>query len=172
MEDFARLVESVELGPDQQPLIVNRPTTDEANWPLPAVREMILVPLSEGTHSLGWLAAFNHDEGGQFGTVEASLLSSVAAILGIHGGNIELYEQQRETFSPAWCGPCPRSTRKTLTPAATAIAWPESPCAWPKKLGCDRKKIETDLFRRLAARRRQNWHRRQRAAKAGQTYRR
>ena len=35
----------------------------------------------------------------EFGTVEASLLSSVAAILGIHSGNIELYRQQSELLA-------------------------------------------------------------------------
>ena len=41
----------------------------------------------------------NHVEGDEFGTVEASLLNSVAAILGIHSGNIELYRQQSELLA-------------------------------------------------------------------------
>ena len=35
----------------------------------------------------------------EFGTVEASLLSSVATILGIHGGNITLYQEQADFFA-------------------------------------------------------------------------
>ena len=60
---------------------------------------MIAVALAEGENVFGWLAALNHVEDGEFGTVEASLLSSVAAILGIHSGNIELYRQQSELLA-------------------------------------------------------------------------
>jgi putative nucleotidyltransferase with HDIG domain len=54
----------------------------------------------------GWLFAMNHTGSGdvansefEFGTVEASLLSSVATILGIHSGNITLYQEQAEFFA-------------------------------------------------------------------------
>jgi putative nucleotidyltransferase with HDIG domain len=57
------------------------------------------VPLAEGENLFGWLAAVNHVDGGEFGTVEASLLGSVGAILGIHSGNIDLYRQQSEMFA-------------------------------------------------------------------------
>jgi len=63
------------------------------------IRQLVVVPLAEGNNVIGWLAAFNHTQGQEFGTVEASLLSSVGAILGIHSGNIELYRQQAEFFS-------------------------------------------------------------------------
>ena len=49
-----------------------------------------------GDKLLGHLAALNHVDDLEFGTVEASLLNSVAAILSIHSSNIELYRQQRE----------------------------------------------------------------------------
>jgi putative nucleotidyltransferase with HDIG domain len=52
--------------------------------------------LTEGEHVFGWLAALNHIEGGEFGDIEASLLSSVAAIFGIHGGNLDLYRKRSE----------------------------------------------------------------------------
>jgi len=57
---------------------------------------MVAVPLSEGDELLGHLAAINHADDLEFGTVEASLLNSVAAILSIHSSNTELYRQQRE----------------------------------------------------------------------------
>jgi putative nucleotidyltransferase with HDIG domain len=60
---------------------------------------MIAVSLAEGDNLFGWLAIFNHVDDEEFGTVEASLLSSVAAILGIHSGNIDLYRQQAETMA-------------------------------------------------------------------------
>ncbi len=78
------------------PIVLNRSITARADWPCPRVRQLIAVPLAEGENSFGWLAALNHVDDAEFGTVEANLLNSVAAILGIHGGNIELYRQQSE----------------------------------------------------------------------------
>jgi putative nucleotidyltransferase with HDIG domain len=52
--------------------------------------------LAQADHLCGWMAAFNHVEDAEFGTVEASLMGSVGAILGIHSGNIELYRRQSE----------------------------------------------------------------------------
>ena len=104
---------------------------------------MIIVPLAEGENCFGWLAAFNHARGEEFGTVEASLLSSVGAILGIHCGNTELYRQQREFLAgvvraltsaidakdPYTCGHSDRVAR-----VAVRLA---------EELGCDRKQVDT-----------------------------
>jgi putative nucleotidyltransferase with HDIG domain len=57
---------------------------------------LILVSVAEGDRVFGWLAAFNHADGGEFGTVEASLLNSVGAMVGTHAGNRDLYRQQQE----------------------------------------------------------------------------
>ncbi|MBI3837720.1 MAG: HD-GYP domain-containing protein [Planctomycetia bacterium] len=131
------------LRPGHRPLIVNQLTTQVDDWPFPGAREMIVVPLCEGDNCFGWLAAFNHTHGGEFGTVEASLLSSVGAILGIHSGNAELYHQQREFFAgvvraltsaidakdPYTCGHSDRVAR-----VAVRLA---------EMLGCDRKQLDT-----------------------------
>jgi len=93
---FAELVRSLKLDKSSGPLVQNQRITQEASWKFPEVRELIVVPLAEGENLVGWLAAFNHTDGQEFGTVEANLLSSVGAILGIHSGNIELYRQQAE----------------------------------------------------------------------------
>ena len=98
-DELTRMIAHFALRAGQQPMIVNQLTTQAANWPFPAVREMIAVPLCEGENCFGWLVAFNHTQGGEFGTVEASMLSSVGTILGIHSGNAELYHQQREFFA-------------------------------------------------------------------------
>ncbi|MBN2580842.1 MAG: HD-GYP domain-containing protein [Pirellulales bacterium] len=79
-----------------QPLVLNLPTTIRTDWPLPEIEQLMVVSLAEGENLFGYLTAFNHVDGGEFGTVEASLMNSVAAILGIHSGNIELYRQQSE----------------------------------------------------------------------------
>ncbi|MEN6558766.1 MAG: HD-GYP domain-containing protein [Thermoguttaceae bacterium] len=90
-----------QLGSDSRhrPVVMNRSVTSRADWPLPEVHEAVVVGLAEGKNVFGWLAALNHADGGEFGTVEASLLGSVATILGIHGGNIELYRQQSELLA-------------------------------------------------------------------------
>ncbi|MGD9722224.1 MAG: HD domain-containing phosphohydrolase [Pirellulales bacterium] len=141
--EFQRLVDWFALKPGSQPVVLNAPRIQESDWPWPSIRQLVAVPLAEGEHCFGWIAVMNHVEGGQFGSVEASLLSSVAAILGIHSGNAELYEQQREFFAglvralssaidakdPYTCGHSDRVAR-----VAVRLA---------EELDCDRKQIET-----------------------------
>ena len=93
---FSRLIEHFDLSETTQPLVINAVHHDTTNWPVPEVRQAVIVPLTEGDNLFGWLAALNHDQQGDFGTSEASLLASVATILGIHAGNIELYRTQAE----------------------------------------------------------------------------
>jgi HD-GYP domain-containing protein (c-di-GMP phosphodiesterase class II) len=96
------------LGPHvaTEPLVLNRSATSSPTWFYPTIRELISVPIREGDHLFGWLLAMNHTGAGEitnseveFGTVEASLMSSVATILGIHGGNIALYQEQADLFA-------------------------------------------------------------------------
>lgn len=142
-EQFTTLIEH--LGPEatKWPVVINRQVTSQEDWPCRQVRQMIAVSLAEGENLFGWLAAFNHVDDAEFGTVEASLLSSVAAILGIHSGNIELYRQQSELLAgivralssaidakdPYTCGHSDRVAR-----VAVRLA---------QELGCDAKTINT-----------------------------
>ncbi len=96
VEQLEQLIQELELGPGCGPHVANLPVTQAPGWPFPEIRQLIVAPLSEGENLFGWLVAFNHVDGLEFGTVEASLLSSVAAILGTHSGNVDLYRQQRE----------------------------------------------------------------------------
>ena len=96
---FGQLIDCLDLTSAHQPKVINRPDAECSDWPFSETRQMIAVPLAEGDNLFGWLAVFNHVTGEDFGTVETSLLSSVAAILGIHGGNLELYRQQAELFA-------------------------------------------------------------------------
>jgi len=90
------LVELLGLTASSQPQVLNQSQIQELDWPFDSLRQLVIVPLSEGQNLFGYLAAWNHHTDCEFGTVEASLLNSVAAILGIHSGNIDLYRQQRE----------------------------------------------------------------------------
>jgi putative nucleotidyltransferase with HDIG domain len=142
-DELAAIVEHLQLVPGDRPLIVNRAPTATDAWPWPEVRQLIVVSLVEGANCFGWLVAINRADGLEFGSVEASLLNSVAAILGIHSGNAELYQQQREFFAgvvraltsaidakdPYTCGHSDRVAR-----VAVRLA---------EELGCDRKQIDT-----------------------------
>ena len=94
--DFQDFVECMGREAMREPIVLNRRVTSKPSWTFPLVREVVSVPLTEGGKTFGWLLAVNHDNDGEFGTVEASLLGSVGAILGIHGSNIDLYRQQAE----------------------------------------------------------------------------
>jgi putative nucleotidyltransferase with HDIG domain len=103
--EFGRFIER--LGPRvaSEPLVLNRGATSSPTWFYPEIREIISVPIREGSRNFGWLLALNHNGGtditnseAEFGTVEACLMASVATILGIHCGNITLYHEQSEFF--------------------------------------------------------------------------
>lgn len=95
-QQFEETLELLDLCPSSQPVVINESQTGRIDWPLGEVRQLVAVPLSEGDRLLGHLVAINHATNLEFGTVEASLLNSVAAILSIHSSNIDLYRQQRE----------------------------------------------------------------------------
>jgi HD-GYP domain-containing protein (c-di-GMP phosphodiesterase class II) len=142
-DDVNRMIEHLRLAPGGRPQIVNRSATLDDSWQWPAVRELIIVSLCEGDNCFGWVVACNHAQGGQFGTVEASLLGSVGVILGIHSGNAELYRQHREFFAgvvraltsaidakdPYTCGHSDRVARVSVRLA--------------EELGLDRKQVDS-----------------------------
>ncbi len=98
------------LGPEarRRSLVLNRDRTSSPTWCYPSVREVVVAPIQSGTRVVGWLAAFNHRSPASnrshdlanktFGSIESSLLSSVAAILGVHHGNRELFHEQQTLF--------------------------------------------------------------------------
>jgi HD-GYP domain-containing protein (c-di-GMP phosphodiesterase class II) len=93
---FAQLVEYLRLEPGCAPQVLNANITQREDWPFPALKELIVVPMSDGQRVYGWIGVFNHSAGQEFGSVEASLLNSVGAMLGIHSGNRDLYREQAE----------------------------------------------------------------------------
>ena len=99
VDTFLELIERLGLRANNRPLVVNHLAQVTPDAQFAAVRELVIVPVAEGEHLFGWLAAINHDRSGEFGSAEASLLSSVGTMLGIHSGNIDLYRQQAELLT-------------------------------------------------------------------------
>jgi putative nucleotidyltransferase with HDIG domain len=142
-DQFNQLVNHLQLTAGCGPVVMNENMTDVPDWPLPQVRQLIIVSLAEGDRVFGWLAAFNHADDGEFGTVEASLLNSVGAMIGIHAGNRDLYRQQQEFLAsvvramtsaidakdPYTCGHSDRVARISVRLA--------------KELGCDAEMLHT-----------------------------
>ncbi|MDH3719260.1 MAG: HD-GYP domain-containing protein [Planctomycetota bacterium] len=123
--------------------VLNHAVTKQESWRFPEISELVIVPLRTSDRCLGYLAALNHSNGRDFGTVEASLLNSVATMLAIHYGNIELFQAQINLFSgmvqslvsaidakdPYTCGHSDRVAR-----VARRLA---------EKLGCDDEMLNT-----------------------------
>lgn len=93
------------LGPEalQSTVLVDREMTASTTWRFPAVRQVLSVPIRAGSDVAGWLLAINHRPGSgrttsDFGSLETSLLSSVASMLGMHAGNVRLYQDQSNFF--------------------------------------------------------------------------
>ena len=131
------LIAHLGLHAHSRPFVANPPVTKDPSWPLSEVRQLVVVPLAEGDNLFGWLAAVNHPCGDEFGTVEANLMNSVATILGIQSGNIELYRQQSEMFAGVVRAMVSAIDAKDPTPEATATVSPKSASAWRKNSGCD-----------------------------------
>jgi response regulator RpfG family c-di-GMP phosphodiesterase len=102
------LVEHLRGAGARQPLIRNHYEKTPEGAAFPNVKEFILVPLDKGRFTVGWLLALNRTHrripkpdgahwilsDSEFGTVEASLLSSVASMLATHARNVELIQEK------------------------------------------------------------------------------
>lgn len=87
----------------KRPIVLNGARTSSPTWCYPEVREVVSVPIRSGDRLIGWIAALNYrpargSNEREFGTVEASLLTSVAALLGVHAGNRRLFRERTELF--------------------------------------------------------------------------
>ncbi|MEO1495995.1 MAG: HD-GYP domain-containing protein [Planctomycetota bacterium] len=96
------------LGDEAQrrSVVLNRDRTASPTWCYPGVREVVSAPILANGKRIGWLAALNRVRkpglpSGGFGAVEASLLGSVAAILGVHAGNRRRLAEHEELFGDA-----------------------------------------------------------------------
>ena len=91
--DFVRLVDRYRGRDWSRPLVENHIVGTLLGADFPGLKSLVIVPISKDTHGYGWLISCNIEPGRQFGTVEGSLLNSVATILATHIRNIDLYRQ-------------------------------------------------------------------------------
>jgi HD-GYP domain-containing protein (c-di-GMP phosphodiesterase class II) len=92
------LVECLAARATRRPLVENHPSTQAWAATYPSVDRLILVPVTGRHEQYGWLLALNTADGSELGSVEASLVTAVAAILATHQTNVKLFEQLQELF--------------------------------------------------------------------------
>jgi HD-GYP domain-containing protein (c-di-GMP phosphodiesterase class II) len=95
-EGMQRLVARYAARQWFHPLVKNNIEHTPLGEEFPGLKNLVLAPISEGLHRNGWILVCNSPQGEEFGTVEASLLNSIATILGTHVRNIDLYHQHDE----------------------------------------------------------------------------
>jgi HD-GYP domain-containing protein (c-di-GMP phosphodiesterase class II) len=110
-QDCQRLVERYRAQCDIQPVVKNNfDGTSEAE-DFPGVNSFIIVPVVNGSQFIGWLLALNRNNERnintdeellwdvsylEFGTHEATLMCSSAAILATHARNVQLFREREE----------------------------------------------------------------------------
>ncbi|MGE3315132.1 MAG: HD-GYP domain-containing protein [Planctomycetaceae bacterium] len=93
---MARLIAHFDGHDWSTPLVRNHLAGTALASDFPKLRNLIVVPVAEGSRRFGWIVSCNQVSGREFGTVEASLMRSIATILGTHLRNIELYLEHEE----------------------------------------------------------------------------
>jgi putative nucleotidyltransferase with HDIG domain len=94
-EAILNLMAALNVPEAGQPLVVSRAAGAAKQLP-GNIDQLIAAPLVEGARLFGYLVAIDHLGSGEFGSVEANLLASVSAMLGVHCSNRDLYRQQDE----------------------------------------------------------------------------
>ncbi|MEZ6108240.1 MAG: HD-GYP domain-containing protein [Pirellulaceae bacterium] len=88
-------IDSIDFSFSMRPHLANV-SPSAPRTPLPGTRELIIAQIRDRETVFGHLIIANHRESRPFGITDATLISSVAAILGVHCGNYELYRQHAE----------------------------------------------------------------------------
>jgi HD-GYP domain-containing protein (c-di-GMP phosphodiesterase class II) len=70
------------------------------DWPPPLsdVKRVVGVPVVDGKDLFGWLLALGTTDGSELGSVEASLMTAVGAILATHQTNVRLFGSIKDLF--------------------------------------------------------------------------
>ncbi len=90
---MARLIARFDGHDWPRPLVRNHVTGTLLGADFPGLQNLALVPIADRQRRYGWLCSCNMLDGCAFGSVQTSLLSSVASILGTHQRNLELFRE-------------------------------------------------------------------------------
>jgi hypothetical protein len=93
---MARLVARFDGHDWPRPLVRNHMTGTLLGADFPGLHNLALVPIADRNRRYGWLCSCNLLDGCVFGSVQTSLLSSVASILGTHQRNLELFREHED----------------------------------------------------------------------------
>jgi len=93
---MARLIARFDAHDWPRPLIRNHVAATLLGADFAGLKNIALVPIADRSKRFGWLCSSNMQNGEDFGTVQTSLLSSVASILGTHQRNLELFRQHED----------------------------------------------------------------------------
>ncbi len=93
---MARLIARFDGHDWARPLVRNHIAGTLLGADFPRLRNIALVPIGDRSHRYGWLCTCNSRDPEEFGSVQTSLLSSVASILGTHQRNLELFRQHED----------------------------------------------------------------------------
>lgn len=105
-ERLGGFFESLGRQATQRTIVLNQDRTNSPTWDYPEAREVVSAPIIANNRLIGRLAAINcrprrGTREGTFGTIEASLLSSVATLVGVHAGNRSLFSERTSLFESA-----------------------------------------------------------------------
>lgn len=105
--DCRRFIDRFRHQAVDQPLVRNRFDESPEGDEFPGVRKFVITSLAKGDFLVGWIAAINHAHRAQgegetlwrlsqfeFGTIEASLLTSVSSMLATHARNVALFREK------------------------------------------------------------------------------
>ena len=92
---LARILGAYGSHPWPQPLVRNH-IDQTGEVVCDGVESLVVVPVRAEHQTVGWLTCVNGRNGAEFGTVEASLLASIAVTLGTHVQNAAAVQQREE----------------------------------------------------------------------------
>ncbi|REJ70898.1 MAG: HD-GYP domain-containing protein [Planctomycetota bacterium] len=80
----------------RQPMVRNHLEETGVSAGCPHVRNLVVAAIVEDREPAGWIFAVNSSDRDEFGTVEASLINSIALILCTHLSNLKLFSEQED----------------------------------------------------------------------------
>ena len=78
------------------PLVRNKLQDSLLGSDFPGLKNLVIAPIGDGPGRHGWIVTCNLRGGRDFSNVEATLLGSIATILGTHARNIQLFDEHDE----------------------------------------------------------------------------